>query len=229
MEKIDRIKELIDILDDLNYHYYTLDAPKVSDVEYDVLYDELVALEKETGTIFSYSPTQRVGGTPLEKFEKHIHINQLWSLDKSQSIGELKNWDNRIRKLIEEYNDNNSDKLPSPTYITEYKFDGLTINLTYENGELIQGATRGNGVVGEAILPQLKTINTIPIKIPFKGKIEIQGEGLMPLSALEEYNKTSVEPLKNARNAAAGALRNLDPKETKRRKLIAYCYTIGYI
>lgn len=229
MEKIDRIKELIDILDDLNYHYYTLDAPKVSDVEYDVLYDELVALEKETGTIFSYSPTQRVGGTPLEKFEKHIHINQLWSLDKSQSIGELKNWDNRIRKLIEEYNDNNSDKLPSPTYITEYKFDGLTINLTYENGELIQGATRGNGVVGEAILPQLKTINTIPIKIPFKGKIEIQGEGLMPLSALEEYNKTSVEPLKNARNAAAGALRNLDPKETKRRKLIAYCYNIGYI
>lgn len=229
MGKIDRIKELIDILDDLNYHYYTLDDPKVSDVEYDVLYDELVALEKETGTIFSYSPTQRVGGTPLEKFEKHIHINQLWSLGKSQSIGELKNWDSRIRKLIEEYNQNNTEKLPPPTYVTEYKFDGLTINLTYDNGELIQGATRGNGIVGEAILPQLKTMNNIPLKIPFKGNIEIQGEGLMPLSALREYNITSVEPLKNARNAAAGALRNLDPKETKRRHLIAYCYNVGYI
>lgn len=229
MDKIERIKELIEILDDLNYHYYTLDDPKVSDVEYDRLYDELVDLEKETGKIFPYSPTQRVGGEPLEKFEKHIHINQLWSLDKSQSIGELKNWDSRIKRLIEEYNQNNTEKLPLPTYVTEYKFDGLTINLTYENGELIQGATRGNGIVGEAILPQLKTIKTIPLKIPFKGKIEIQGEGLMPLKALENYNQISSEPLKNARNAAAGALRNLDPKETKRRNLIAYCYNVGYI
>jgi len=229
MDKIEKIKELIEILDDLNYHYYTLDDPKVSDVEYDRLYDELVDLEKETGKIFPYSPTQRVGGEPLEKFEKHIHINQLWSLDKSQSIGELKNWDSRIKRLIEEYNQNNTEKLPPPTYVTEYKFDGLTINLTYENGELIQGATRGNGIVGEAILPQLKTIKTIPLKISFKGKIEIQGEGLMPLKALEKYNETSSEPLKNARNAAAGALRNLDPKETKRRNLIAYCYNVGYI
>lgn len=229
MEKIERIIELIDILNDLNYHYYTLDDPKVSDVEYDRLYDELVELERETGKVFPYSPTQRIGGAPLEKFEKHVHINQLWSLDKSQSIGQLQNWDIRIRRLIEEYNQNNDEKLPSPTYVTEYKFDGLTINLTYENGELIQGATRGNGIVGEAILPQLKTIKSIPLKIPFKGKIEIQGEGLMPLSALEEYNKTSLEPLKNARNAAAGALRNLNPKETRRRKLIAYCYNVGYI
>lgn len=229
MDKKARIKELIDIIDDLSYHYYTLDNPKVSDKEYDVLYDELVKLESETGIVYPYSPTQRVGGEPLEKFEKYIHRGNLWSLDKSQSIEELKNWDKRVRRLIGDYNRDHEDKLPLPTYITEYKFDGLTINLTYENGELVQGATRGNGVVGEAILPQVKTINSIPLKIPFKGTMEIQGEGLMPLSALEEYNRTHEEPLKNARNAAAGALRNLDPKVTKERNLIAYFYNIGYI
>lgn len=229
MKKTERMKELIDKLNDLNYYYYTLDDPKVSDKEYDKLYDELVKLEKDTGIVYSYSPTQRVGGEALDKFEKYIHRGNLWSLDKSQNIEELKNWDKRVRRLIDDYNRDNEDKLPQPTYIAEYKFDGLTINLTYENGELVQGATRGNGIIGEAILPQVKTIRTLPLKIPFKGIMEIQGEGLMPLSALEEYNKTHEEPLKNARNAAAGALRNLDPKVTKERNLIAYFYNIGYI
>lgn len=224
-----RMKELIDIIDDLNYYYYTLDNPKVSDKEYDELYDELIVLEKETGIVLPYSPTQRVGGQPLDKFEKHTHLGQLWSLGKSQSIGELKNWDKRVRRLIEEYNNNHEDKLPPPTYVVEYKFDGLTINLTYKDGELVQGATRGNGVVGEAILPQIKTIKSIPFKIDFKGTMEVQGEGLMPLSALGKYNETHREPLKNARNAAAGALRNLDPKVTAERNLIAYFYNVGYI
>ena len=229
MDKIQRIKELIEEINDLNYYYYTLDQPKVSDKEYDALYDELVKLEKETGRVFPYSPTQRVGGEILDKFEKHFHLDKLWSLDKSQNYGELINWDNRIRRLIEEYNNINEDKLPSPTYVVEYKFDGLTINLTYRDGELVQGATRGNGTVGEAILPQLKTIKTIPLKIDFNGTMEVQGEGLMPLSALRKYNETALEPLKNARNAAAGALRNLDPKVTKERNLIAYFYNIGHI
>lgn len=229
MEKLNRMEELIDIIDDLNYYYYTLDSPKVSDKEYDVLYDELVKLEKDIDRIYSYSPTQRVGGEPLGKFEKHVHLANLWSLDKSQSIEELKNWDRRVRRLIGEYNRDNEDKLPSPIYITEYKFDGLTINLTYRNGELVQGATRGNGMVGEAILPQIKTIRSIPLKIPFKGIMEVQGEGLMPLSALKEYNRIHEEPLKNARNAAAGALRNLNPKETKKRNLTAYFYNTGHI
>lgn len=229
MKKTERMKKLIDELNDLNYYYYTLDDPKVSDKEYDKLYNELVKLEKDTGIVYSYSPTQRVGGEALDKFEKYIHRGNLWSLDKSQSIEELKNWDKRVRRLINDYNRDNEDKLPQPTYIAEYKFDGLTINLTYENGELVQGATRGNGIIGEAILPQVKTIRTLPLKISFKGTMEIQGEGLMPLSALEEYNKTHEEPLKNARNAAAGALRNLDPKVTKERNLIAYFYNIGYI
>ncbi|MBU5256122.1 NAD-dependent DNA ligase LigA [Tissierella praeacuta] len=224
-----RIDDLIEIINDLNYHYYTLDDPKVSDKEYDLLYDELVRLEKETGIIRPYSPTQRVGGELVDKFEKHIHLGRLWSLDKSQNEVELINWDNRVRKAINEYNLSNVDELPAPKYIVEYKFDGLTVNLTYKDGVLVQGATRGNGNIGEAILPQLKTIKSIPLKIDFKGTMEVQGEGLMPLSALEEYNKNALEPLKNARNAAAGALRNLDSKVTAERNLTAYFYNIGYI
>lgn len=229
MDKEARIKELIDIIDDLNYSYYTLDSPKLSDKEYDVLYDELVSLEDETGIIYSYSPTQRVGGNVLEKFEKHTHLGKLWSLDKSQSYDELMAWDIRVRKSIADYNLNNGDNLPEPEYILEYKFDGLTLNLTYRDGVLVQGATRGNGTTGEGILEQLKTIKSIPMKIDFQNTIEIQGEGLMPLSSLEEYNKTAIEPLKNARNAAAGALRNLDPRVTEKRKLTAFFYNVGYV
>lgn len=228
MDKQNRIKELVDILNELNYYYYTLDSPKVSDKEYDLLYDELLSLESETGIILPDSPTQRVGGEPLEKFEKHRHLGSLWSLDKGQSFGELRSWDQRVRKLIEQYNLVHDEKLPQPTYVMELKFDGLTINLTYMDGKLAQGATRGNGITGEAILPQLKTIKSIPLSIDHKGTIEVQGEGLMPLSALEKYNENAAEPLKNARNAAAGALRNLDPKITAERNLIAYFYNIGY-
>lgn len=229
MDKIKRMEELIRIINELNYYYYTLDEPKVSDKEYDELYDELVRLEKETGIIREYSPTQRVGGEILDKFEKHVHLGRLYSLDKSQDYGSLRNWDARVRRMIEEYNNSHEDKLPPPTYIVEYKFDGLTINLTYRDGVLVQGATRGNGIVGEAILPQIKTIKTIPLTIDYKGTVEIQGEGLMPLSVFKKYNETAEEPLKNARNAAAGALRNLDPKVTAERKLIAYFYNVGYI
>lgn len=229
MDKLERMEELIKIINDLNYHYYTLDNPKVSDKEYDILYDELVRLERETGIVRDYSPTQRVGGEILDKFEKHVHLGRLFSLDKSQDYGSLRNWDARVRRMIAEYNMNNEDNLPSPTYIVEYKFDGLTVNLTYRDGVLVQGATRGNGIVGEAILPQIKTIKSIPLTIDFKGTIEIQGEGLMPLSALEKYNESAAEPLKNARNAAAGALRNLDPKVTANRHLAAYFYNVGYI
>src|SRR5699024_22676 len=135
----------------------------------------------------------------------------------------------RVSRLIDDYNADHKDKLPNPVYIMEYKFDGLTINLTYRNGELVQGATRGNGTIGEGILEQLRTVKSIPLRIDYKGTMEVQGEGVMPLSALEEYNKTVAEPLKNARNAAAGALRNLDPKATAKRNLTAYFYNIGYI
>lgn len=229
MNKENRINELIDIINDLNYSYYSLDSPKLSDKEYDQLYDELVRLEEETGIILDYSPTQRVGGDPLEKFDKHNHLARLYSLDKAQSFEELKNWDNRARRLIEEYNQNSDDKLPQPCYVLEYKFDGLTLNLTYRDGYLVQAATRGNGITGEGILEQVKTIRNIPLKIDYKDTIEIHGEGLMPISSFEDYNKKASEPLKNPRNAAAGALRNLDPKMTRQRNLIGLFYNIGYI
>ena len=229
MDKKKRIEELVKKLNDYAYNYYTLDQPKVSDKEYDELYDELLNLEKETEYILKESPTQRIGEKPLDKFEKYNHKAQLWSLDKAQNYQELRTWDERVNKLINEHNSSNKDNLPKVKYVLEYKFDGLTINLTYENGYLVQGASRGNGETGEAILPQIKTIKTIPLKIDYEGIVEIQGEGLMPISALNNYNKQADEPLKNARNAAAGALRNLDPKVTEKRNLAAYFYNVGYI
>ncbi|MGM0396913.1 MAG: NAD-dependent DNA ligase LigA [Bacillota bacterium] len=225
----ERLDELIRLIDRYNYSYYTLDEPEISDAEYDKLYDELVELEKELGIQYDYSPTARVGGEILPGFKKHTHLGKLWSLDKSQSEDELRAWAERIERFVRQFNRDHEEKLPEPEFVLEMKFDGLTINLTYEDGKLVQGASRGNGIQGEAILPQLRTIKSIPLRIPFQGKVEIQGEGLMPLSVLESYNETADEPLKNARNAAAGALRNLDPRITEKRRLTAFFYNIGYI
>lgn len=227
--KIKEMEDLIKEIDKLNYHYYTLDDPLLSDAEYDKLYDRLVNLENESGTVLSYSPTTRVGGAVLSKFEKHTHLGRLYSMDKAQGDDALLVWYNRIEKFVNNYNENNINKLPEPEFIVELKFDGLTINLTYENQNLIMASTRGNGIVGEEILEQVKTIYSVPLKISYPGKIEVQGEGLMPLSELEKYNQENEEKLKNARNAAAGALRNLDPKVTKKRNLTAYFYNVGYI
>lgn len=229
MDKKSRIEELVKSLNEYSYLYYTMDAPKVSDVEYDRLYDELIALEGETELVLPDSPSRRVGGDVLDKFVKHTHLGKLWSLDKAQDKASLRSWEMRINKLINEYNNSHIEKLPTPEYILEYKFDGLTVNLTYDNGILVQGASRGNGSIGEEIIAQLKTIKSIPLSIDFKGKIELQGEGVMPLSVLEKYNIAAKEPLKNARNAAAGALRNLNPKTTEKRKLAAFFYNVGYI
>lgn len=227
--KIKEMEDLIKEIDKLNYHYYTLDDPLLSDAEYDKLYDRLVNLENESGKVLSYSPTTRVGGAVLSKFEKHTHLGRLYSMDKAQGDDALLAWYNRIEKFVNNYNENNINKLPEPEFIVELKFDGLTINLTYENQNLIMASTRGNGIVGEEILEQVKTIYSVPLRISYPGKIEVQGEGLMPLSELEKYNQDNEEKLKNARNAAAGALRNLDPKVTKKRNLTAYFYNVGYI
>lgn len=227
MDKKEEINELIEKIEELNYHYYTLDAPLVSDGEYDKLYDRLKQLENETGIHPENSPTQKVGGEVLEKFEKHFHISRLYSQDKAQSYDDLKNWIDRATRLRNAYNENNDDKLPELEFVMEYKFDGLTINLTYENGNLINAATRGNGIVGEEISAQVKTIKSVPLEIEEKSLLEIQGEALMPLSELERYNKENEFQLKNARNAAAGALRNLDTNETRKRNLTAYFYNIS--
>ena len=218
-----RIRELVDKLNEYSKAYYVLDAPKISDKEYDELYDELLRLEEQSCIILPDSPTQRVGGDPLPCFEPHTHIHRLWSLDKVRTREDLIDWGRRVERIAE------SQQLPKVKYALEYKFDGLTINLTYEGGRLITGATRGNGIVGEDITPQIKTIRTVPLTIPFKGKMEVQGECYMKLSVLDEINKTTDEKLKNARNAAAGALRNLDPRITAKRRLDCYCYNVGYI
>ena len=227
MGKIEEINELIGKIEELNYHYYTLDAPLVSDGEYDKLYDRLKELEEETGFSPENSPTKKVGGQVLEKFEKHFHISRLYSQDKAQSFKDLENWIGRVNRLRDSYNESHEDKLDDIEYILEYKFDGLTINLTYEDGKLINAATRGNGSVGEEISAQVHTIKSVPRTIKEQSLLEIQGEALMPLSELERYNKENEFQLKNARNAAAGALRNLDTNETKKRNLIAYIYNIS--
>ena len=225
---MNRMRELVDRLNETAYQYYTLDDPTISDKEWDALYDELVKLEAETGERLPDSPTRRVGGDVLPGFEPHTHIARLWSMGKAQSIEELEDWARRAEKLREDAVQAET-VLPPITYVVEHKFDGLTVNLTYENGHLVGAATRGNGIVGEEILPQVMTIRSIPLSIPFQGRMEVHGEGFMRISVLEKYNETAKEPLKNPRNAAAGALRNLDPNVTASRRLDACFYDVGYI
>lgn len=230
MDSRDRIEELIELLNKWAHEYYVLDNISVSDKEYDKAYDELVRLEKETGIVMPYSPTQRVGDATLSAFKKHSHKAKLWSLDKAQRIEELKDWHNRNLKAIEEYNRNNEDKLPSITYVVTKKFDGLTLNCTYsEEGIMVTAATRGTGEVGEDITLQAKTIKTLPLKIDYNHVMEIHGEAIMTKEAFENYNKDATVPLKNLRNGAAGALRNLNIKETAKRNLSAFFYDVGYV
>lgn len=224
MDKRERMRQLIGRLNEASRQYYELNEPTLSDDEWDAMYAELRALEAETGECLPDSPTHRVGGAVMAGFEEHRHIARLWSMDKAQSEEEILAWAQRCRKLTEA-----AGGLPENEYCVEYKLDGLTINLTYDGGRLEQAATRGDGEVGEAILPQARTIACIPLTIPFKGRMEVQGECIMRLSQLERYNETAEEPLKNARNAAAGALRNLDPAVTASRHLDALFYQVGYI
>ncbi len=214
----ERMIELVKILNKYAYEYYVLDNPTVSDKEYDALYDELKALEQSTGEILFDSPTKRVGGEPISAFKKHRHAQKLYSLDKATSEEEILAFEKRINK-------NGQDLV----YTVEYKFDGLTICLTYEDGKFVCASTRGNGVEGEDVTAQVLTIKSFPLTIDFKGKIEVQGEAIMRLSVLKEYNETADEPLKNARNAVAGAIRNLDPKVTEKRRVEIMFYNVNYM
>ena len=218
MDKLARMKELVATLNEWARLYYEEDAPVVADAEYDKLYDELRKLEEEEGYSLKNSPTHRVGGAPKKKFEQSKHLARLYSLDKCQSFGEFEEWCARIVKAVGYM----------PPLTCEYKFDGLTLNLLYENGKLTKATTRGDGTVGEVVTAQVKTIKNLPLEISFKGIIEIQGEGILRLSQLERYNATANEPLKNARNGAAGAIRNLDPKVTAERGLSFMAYNVGY-
>jgi DNA ligase (NAD+) len=228
----DRLKRMEELVNELNKHshqYYVLNKPMISDKEYDEKYDELMALEKSTGVVLPYSPTLRVGDSVLTEFQKYTHKARLWSLDKAQNLEQLKDWDLRNRRLIEEYNRNREDKLPALKYVVTKKFDGLTLNCTYDkSGVLVKAATRGTGEIGEDITSQAKTIKTLPLKIDNSAVIEVHGEAVMTKKAFEEYNKKAAVPLKNLRNGAAGALRNLNIKETARRNLSAFFYDVGY-
>lgn len=214
-----RMRELVDVLNKYAYEYYVMDNPTVSDKQYDELYDELRELEASTGEVLFDSPTRRVGGEPISAFKKHEHIERLYSLDKATSTEELQAFFQRIIKAIGYF----------PEFTVEYKFDGLTVCLTYNEGKFVRATTRGNGAVGEDVTAQVLTIKSYPMKIAYTGVCEVKGEAVMRLSVLEKYNKTAAEPLKNARNAVAGAIRNLDPKETERRKPEILFYDVNYI
>ena len=216
---MNRQRELVDILNKWAHEYYVLDNPTVSDKEYDALYDELRRLEEMSGEVYPDSPTRRVGGEPIKGFEKHTHIARLFSLDKAVSMDELNAFLTRVQKL--------SGGKPSD-YTVEYKFDGLTVCLTYDKGEFVRATTRGNGTVGEDVTAQVLTIRSFPLKIAYQGTLEVRGEAVIRLSVLDAYNQTAAEPLKNARNAVAGAIRNLDPKVTESRKPDIYFYDVNY-
>lgn len=211
-----RMEELVELLNRYAKEYYEEDNPTVSDAEYDALYDELVMLEQFGGLVLPDSPTRRVGGKPNEGFHSVKHKERLYSLDKTKTVEGVGEWIAKIQK---------GEPVP---FTLEYKYDGLTLNLSYEGGRLVRACTRGDGEVGEEVTEQVKTIRNVPKTIPFQGEIDVSGEGLMPLSSLEEYNKEAKVPLKNARNGVAGAIRNLDVQETARRKLSFFAYNVGY-
>ncbi len=215
MDKMERMKFLIEEINKHNYNYYVLDNPTISDKEYDKLYYELVDLEKELGVVLPASPTQRVGGEILDKFQKHRHEVRLYSMNKVRDFDDLGKFMNDMAKFQK-----------NPTFSLEYKFDGLTVVVEYDKGEFVRATTRGNGEIGEDVSLQVKTIKSVPLTIPFKNRLIVQGEGMMTQKAFKKYNKTALEPLKNPRNGVAGAIRNLDTKETAKRNLDWFCYSI---
>lgn len=218
MDNLKRMRELVDEINMHSYNYYSLDNPTISDAEWDKLYDELLLLEKQTGFVLENSPSKRVGGETLKEFKKYTHKVKYLSLEKCNTYDRLKEWFYDVK-----------NKIKDAEFWVEYKYDGLTVSVTYKDGKMVNAATRGNGVVGEDITEQAKTIRTIPLTIDYKGELVVQGEGIMKLSELKKYNEKATEPLKNARNAAAGAIRNLDPKVTKSRNLDVIFYSVNYI
>ncbi|MBW1999861.1 MAG: NAD-dependent DNA ligase LigA, partial [Deltaproteobacteria bacterium] len=227
---IERAKELRDQINYHNYRYYVLDDPVISDAEYDRLFDELVALEKAYPELVTEdSPTQRVGAAPLEAFETVRHSLPMLSLNKVVSESEFLDFHRRVLELT-------GAEEKEITYTVEPKFDGLAVELVYVNGVFVQGSTRGDGIVGEDVTQNLRTVKSIPLRLLGKAilpLIEVRGEVIMTKKDFERLNKTrkeAGEPLfANPRNAAAGSVRQLDPKITRSRPLDMYAYGIGRI
>lgn len=212
------MKELVELLNRYAYEYYTKDAPSVSDSEYDQLYRELVELEiAHPDEILPESPTHRVGGVVLKGFTKYQHQYPLYSLQDAFSREELEAFDQRVRK-----------EFPSISYVCELKIDGLSISLTYENGVLVTGATRGDGSVGEDITENLKRVKDIPLVLPEPVNITVRGECYMPRASFDRVNQIRQEngepEFANPRNAAAGTLRQLDTTIVAKRNLATFLY-----
>ena len=212
------MKELVELLNRYAYEYYTKDAPSVSDSEYDQLYRELVELETaHPDEILPESPTHRVGGVVLKGFTKYQHQYPLYSLQDAFSREELEAFDQRVRK-----------EFPSISYVCELKIDGLSMSLTYENGVLVTGATRGDGSVGEDITENLKRVKDIPLVLPEPVNITVRGECYMPRASFDRVNQIRQEngepEFANPRNAAAGTLRQLDTKIVAKRNLATFLY-----
>lgn len=227
-----KIEKLRQQIKDYDYHYYVLDEPLVPDAEYDRLFRELQKLEAEQPNLVTIdSPTQRVGAKPLTKFAEIQHKIPMLSLDNAFSDEEVLAFDKRAReKLGDNYQQNDI------TYVCEPKIDGLAVNLIYENGLLIKAATRGDGIVGEDITQNVRTIHGVPLHLrseSFPETIEIRGEIYMPIAGFLEYNhnaeKANEKTFVNPRNAAAGSLRQLDPKITATRPLNIFCYAVGEV
>ncbi|WP_295369239.1 NAD-dependent DNA ligase LigA [uncultured Streptococcus sp.] len=213
-----RMKELVELLNRYAFEYYTKDAPSVSDSEYDQLYRELVELETAyPEDILPESPTHRVGGVVLKGFTKYQHQYPLYSLQDAFSREELEAFDQRVRK-----------EFPSVHYVCELKIDGLSISLTYENGILVTGATRGDGSIGEDITENLKRVKDIPLVLPEPISITVRGECYMPRASFDRVNQIRQEngepEFANPRNAAAGTLRQLDTKIVAKRNLATFLY-----
>ena len=207
---MERMKELIDILNKASYDYYQKNESNMSDFEYDKLYDELVKLEKETGVILANSPTQNVGYTVLSNLTKIRHDERILSLDKTKEPTKLKSW------------------LENQDGLLSWKLDGLTIVLKYNNGELVQGITRGNGEVGEDITHNVKVFKNVPLKISYKDELIIRGEGIISYSEFDRINSEldENEVYKNPRNLCSGTVRQLNSEICAKRNVMFYAFTV---
>ena len=220
MDIKERMLDIISQIEKANYEYYTLDKPTISDFEYDKLMKELIEIETKYPELkVESSPTERVGGKVLDKFNKVYHEKPMMSLSNAFSEEDLRDFDSKIKKEVSEV-----------SYVCELKIDGLSVSLKYENGILKRGATRGNGVVGEDITLNVKTIKSIPLKLKDAINFEIRGEIYMPKKAFikvnEERLEANEEPFANPRNAAAGSVRQLDSRIASKRGLDAFLYTL---
>ena len=226
-----RMDKLAQEIDKFRYEYHVLDKPEVSDEIYESLMKELRGLEEKYPDLKnSDSPAQRIGGKALEKFEKVYHKKRQWSFDDVFDFEELKKWEKKVKRMIAKKPAIQKEKLE---YVTEIKIDGLKIILTYKDGKFVQGSTRGDGVIGEDVTGNLKTISSIPLELEEKINITAVGECWMSNSELERINKARKRKKEalfaNSRNAAAGSIRQLDPKIAASRKLDAFIYDIDEI